>query len=299
MACLKPHIPWRGNGEATGTPWPPHALVPGCHVPMVVLTWCPQPQCHQPSQAPPPALTSQRCLELVPGAALDPSSGLSSTALRAARGGAEPSGSGWQLAGMEPAGRDREAVARPRCPAPLLPQGTAQPPWGWGDRGGTGLGTSGRYLSGAGARAAAAPDPGAQPGRPRAGSAAVPGPAQRRSGPASAAPLCLENPPPARPWAMQSPQGPRRPPGTFPCSPNLHPPTLPGPFSCLRDVHLLHLSQGGCLEQDTGPWPCQHGACWWPAELKAGAGGQAAGAGVGDAGQGAVACRQGQGSAPV
>lgn len=181
---------------------------------MVVLTWCPQPQCHQPSQAPPPALTSQRCLELVPGAALDPSSGLSSTAPRAARGGAEPSGSGWQLAGTEPAGRDREAVARPRCPVPLLPQGTVQPPWGWGDRGGTGLGTSGRYLSGAGARAAAAPDPGAQPGRPRAGSAAVPGPAQRRSGPASAAPPCLENPPPARPWAMQSPQGPCRPLGT-------------------------------------------------------------------------------------
>lgn len=154
-----------------------------------MLAWCPQPQC---SQLKP---TSQRCLELLAGAALDPSSGLSSTAPRAARGSAGPSGSGWQLAGTEPAGRDREAVARTCFPVPPPPTGMAQNPWRQGH------GDPQEYLSGAVARAAVALGRRAQPGHPPAGSAAGPGPAPRRSDPSSVAPPCPESPRPARPWA--------------------------------------------------------------------------------------------------
>lgn len=107
----------RGHGDPLATLCP-HAGLPCAHGHAHVVSPAPV------SPAPPPALTSQRCLELVPGAALDPSSGLSSTAPRAARGGAELSGSGWQLAGTEPAGGDKETVARPRCLVPPLPQGT-------------------------------------------------------------------------------------------------------------------------------------------------------------------------------
>lgn len=38
-----------------GTPWPPCVLMLGCHVPMVMLTWCPQPQCPQPHHQHSPA----------------------------------------------------------------------------------------------------------------------------------------------------------------------------------------------------------------------------------------------------
>lgn len=252
--------------------------MPGCHVPTVMLAWCPQPQC---SQLVSPEPTSQRCLELLAGAALDPSSGLSSTAPRAALGSAGPSGSGWQLAGTEPAGRDREAVSRTCYPVPPLLKDVAQTRWGQGH------GDPWQYLSGAGARAVAALGPGALPGHPPAGSAAGPGPALRRSDPASAAPPWPESPRPARPWAPCH-QGH---PGTPRVSP--HPQVLP----CLGEVHLLHLSQGGCLEQDAWPWARGHGAGWAPGQLEAGAGAQAASTGVWDAGQGAVSCR-GTGSAP-
>lgn len=268
----------RQSISGTRTPQPPCVLMPACHAPMDMLACCPQPQC---SQLVSPEPTSQRCLELLAGAALDPSSGLSSTAPRAARGSAGPSGSGWQLAGTEPAGRDREAMARTCCPVPPLLKGTAQIPWGQGH------GDPWWYLSGAGARAAAAPGPGAQPAHPPAGSAAVPGPAPRRSDPASAAPPWLGSPPPARPWAPCH-QGHR---GT----PRVSPPLQVPP--CLGEVHLLHLGQGGRLEQDAWPRAHRHGAGWAPGQLEAGAGAQAAGAGVRDAGQGAVSCG-GTGSAP-
>lgn len=108
MACLEPGIPCRrergGHRDPPATLCPPAGLL--CahgHAHMVSpAPGVPSPSV--PSPAPPPALTSQRCLELVLGAALDPSSGLSSTAPRAGRGGAELSGRGWQLAGTEPGG---------------------------------------------------------------------------------------------------------------------------------------------------------------------------------------------------
>lgn len=123
------HPRHRQSVSGTRTSQPPCVLMPGCHVPTVMLAWCPQPQC---SQLVSPEPTSQRCLELLAGAALDPSSGLSSTAPRAALGSAGPSGSGWQLAGTEPAGRDREAVARTCYPVPPLLKSVAQTPGTWG-----------------------------------------------------------------------------------------------------------------------------------------------------------------------
>lgn len=83
------------------------------------------------------------------------------------------------------------------------------------------------------------------------------------------------------------------PPGTRPTA------SPPHALSCLGDVHLLHLSQRGRLEQDAGPWARWRGAGLWRGEVDAGAGGEVAGAGVGDAGQGAVACRWGRSSVPL
>lgn len=74
---------------------------------------------------------------------------------------------------------------------------------GWGPQ---------RYLSGAGARAAVALALAGQPAPPPAGSAAVPGLALRRSGPASAAPPHPESPPPAMPWPPHHPLVPPAPP---------------------------------------------------------------------------------------
>lgn len=159
-------------------------------------------------------------------------------------------------------------------PVPSLLKGMAQTPWGQGH------GALWLYLSGAGARAAVALGPEAQPGHPRAGSAAVPGPARRRSDPASAAPLWLKSPRPARPWAPCH-QG-------HPGTPCVSPPLQVLP--CLREVHLLHLGQGGRLEQDAWPWAHRYGAGRALGQLQAGAGGQVASTGVWDAGQGAVSC---------
>lgn len=144
-----------------------------------------------------------------------------------------------------------------------------------------------QHLSGAGARAAAALGPGAQPGHPPAGSAAVPGPARRRSDRASVAPPWPESPRPARPRAPCH----QRHPGTPRVSPPLQ--VLP----CLGEVHLLHLGQGGCFEQDAWPRAHGHSAGRAPGQLEAGAGAQVASTGVWDAGQGAVPCG-GTGSVP-
>lgn len=81
------------------------------------------------------------------------------------------------------------------------------------------------------------------------------------------------------------------------CPPGMRPTASPPhALSCLGDVHLLHLGQRGRLEQDAGPRARGHGAGLRCGEVDAGAGGEVAGAGVGDAGQGAVACRRGQSS---
>lgn len=272
--------------EGSGRLWgPPGHLVPSCQVPYAsghVHTMSPTPV----SPVPPPALTSQRCLELVLGAVPDPSSGLSSTALRAARRGAELTGSGWHLAGTEPAGRDRVAVAKPHCPGPPVLQGTAQPSWGQGHAGGTGLGTPavpergrGSGCSGSGSGGAAWPPPSwlcscarscSEKERSRFSGTSAPGESSSCNAMATTSPPC--------------------PPSTS-CVPPLHPPAPPRPLSRLRDVHLLHLGQCGRLEQDAWPWSRWRGAAWAVGELEAGAGGQAAGAGLRDAGQGAVPCR--------
>ena len=288
-AHLKPPIPCRGSGEATGTP--PATLCPHAGLPCArgcARTVSPAPV--SPAQASPAAGTHQ---PEVLGAGAGGSAG---SVLRPLLHGAEGSPVRCRAVRQRVAAGGDGACREGRgdrgmsvSPVPPLP------PWGQGTRGGVGLGTSSWYLSGVGARAAAAPAPGAQPGPPPAGSAAAPGPAPRRSGPSSAAPPCLESPPPARPWGPRHPGDTHVTPGTpmspqdLPCPPALHPPTLPRPLSHLGDVHLLHLGQGGGLEQDAGPWVQRRGARRGPGELEAGAGGQAVRAGVRDAGQGAVA----------